>query len=308
MRHWWANQNQTYIHEVRGGYLWSPKANADGRRNRFYDAMTEASPGDVIFSFCDTYIKAIGIVSAPHQSSPKPAEFGKTGEYWATEGWYLPVRFTELKNPIRPKDQMAILGPTLPAKYSPLQSSGNGNQGVYLAPVPMPMADALTKLLAGQVEEVINTSAIETDAEGDAAEKQIKEDLAIPITQRLQLVLARVGQGLYRSRVEVVETGCRITGVTDRRFLRASHIKPWAKSENYEKLDGNNGLLLSPHIDHLFDKGFISFNDDGGMLTSPHMPIDVSVAWSLIQPDNIFPLKPEQMVYMAYHRSSVFKK
>ena len=47
MNYWWANQNQTYVHEVGGGYLWSPKVNADGRRNRFYDAMTEAAPGDV---------------------------------------------------------------------------------------------------------------------------------------------------------------------------------------------------------------------------------------------------------------------
>ena len=43
MRYWWVNQNQTYVHEVGGGYLWSPKINADGSRNRFYDAMTEAA-------------------------------------------------------------------------------------------------------------------------------------------------------------------------------------------------------------------------------------------------------------------------
>ena len=93
MHYWWVNQNQTYVHEVGGGYLWSPKANANGRRNRFYDAMTEAVPGDVVFSFCDTYIKAIGVVIGTCQSAPKPTEFGTAGEYWANEGWYLPVRF-----------------------------------------------------------------------------------------------------------------------------------------------------------------------------------------------------------------------
>lgn len=55
INYWWLNQNQTYTHEVGGSYLWSPKVNADGRRNRFYDAMTEVAPGDVVFSFCDTY-------------------------------------------------------------------------------------------------------------------------------------------------------------------------------------------------------------------------------------------------------------
>ena len=54
MNHWWVNQNQTYVHEVPGGYMWSPKTNSNGARNRFYDAMTETQPGDVVFSFADT--------------------------------------------------------------------------------------------------------------------------------------------------------------------------------------------------------------------------------------------------------------
>src|SRR3546814_19216091 len=63
MRYWWVNQNQTYRHEVPGGYLWSPKRNRNGGRNPFYDFMREVAPGDVVFSFSDTYIKAIGIRS-----------------------------------------------------------------------------------------------------------------------------------------------------------------------------------------------------------------------------------------------------
>lgn len=70
MNYWWVNQNQTYVHEVGGGYLWSPKVNANGRQNRFYDSMTEAVPGDVVFSFCDTYIKAIGVVTGTSSLHP----------------------------------------------------------------------------------------------------------------------------------------------------------------------------------------------------------------------------------------------
>ncbi len=54
MRFWWVNQNQTYRHEIQGGYLWSPKKNANGARNPFYESMREVSPGDLIFSFKDT--------------------------------------------------------------------------------------------------------------------------------------------------------------------------------------------------------------------------------------------------------------
>ena len=61
MNYWWVNQNQTYRTEVRGGFLWSPKTLSDGGKNQFYDNMREVTPGDVIFSFSDTRIKALGI-------------------------------------------------------------------------------------------------------------------------------------------------------------------------------------------------------------------------------------------------------
>ena len=61
MRYWWVNQNQTYRHEIAGGYLWSPKRNANKARNPFYESMREVSPGDIIFSFRDTRIATLGI-------------------------------------------------------------------------------------------------------------------------------------------------------------------------------------------------------------------------------------------------------
>jgi len=63
MRYWWVNQNQTYRAEVRGSFMCSPKQNANGVRNQFYENMREVSPGDVVFSFCDTRKKAIGVVT-----------------------------------------------------------------------------------------------------------------------------------------------------------------------------------------------------------------------------------------------------
>ena len=62
MRYWWVNQNQTFEYEVPGGFLWSPKTRIDGVKNYFYECMKEVLPGDLVFSFKDTYIKAIGVV------------------------------------------------------------------------------------------------------------------------------------------------------------------------------------------------------------------------------------------------------
>lgn len=66
-----------------------------------------------------------------------------------------------------------------------------------------------------------------------------------------------------------IETCCRITKVENPAHLRASHCKPWRNSSNAERLNGENGLLLTPSIDHLFDRGFISFENTGRLIVSP---------------------------------------
>ena len=91
MRYWWVNQNQTYRAEVRGSFMWSPKQNANGARNQFYENMREVSPGDVVFSFCDTRIKAIGVVTGGAQTGPKP-DFGAAGSNWSQGGLVRPGR------------------------------------------------------------------------------------------------------------------------------------------------------------------------------------------------------------------------
>ena len=121
MRHWWVNQNQTYRNEVQGGYLWSPKRNANGARNPFYESMREVAPGDLIFSFMDARILAVGIAQSYCWESPKPLEFGNTGQNWENIGWKVKVNFRELANKVRPKDHIDILRPLLPDRYSPLQ-------------------------------------------------------------------------------------------------------------------------------------------------------------------------------------------
>src|SRR5215469_6582604 len=80
MRYWWVNQNQTYRHEIRGGYLWSPKRNANGARNPFYESMREVAPGDLIFSFANTRILAVGGAQSYCWESPRPEEFGIAGQ------------------------------------------------------------------------------------------------------------------------------------------------------------------------------------------------------------------------------------
>ena len=94
MRYWWVNQNQTFRQEIAGAYLWSPKRNANGARNPFYESMREVSPGDLIFSFVDTRVAAIGIAKSYCWECPKPTEFGAAGRNWENIGWRVNVSFT----------------------------------------------------------------------------------------------------------------------------------------------------------------------------------------------------------------------
>ena len=79
-------------------------------------------------------------------------------------------------------------------------------------------------------------------------------------------------------------------------------MKPWCQSSNAERLDGANGLLLTAHVDQLFDSGYISFSDTGEIICSPR--VDTSVLAQLyIDPTiNVGPFREEQLAYLAYHR------
>jgi putative restriction endonuclease len=320
MRYWWVNQNQTFRQELGGGYLWSPKRNANGARNPFYESMREVAPGDIVFSFVDTRIAAAGIAESYCYESPKPAEFGSAGMNWENIGWRIRVGFTTLVKRVHPKEHMSLLGPLMPDHYAPLQENGNGKQGVYLTELPRMFAEALAALI-GPEAMAIQQSAEHIDQSMTAAnadleiwehhiEAAVDRDLSIPNTEREAIITARRGQGLFKERVMQIERRCRITGVENLVHLRASHCKPWRDSNNDERLNGENGLLLTPSIDHLFDRGFISFHGDGRLIVAPvadqpslermGVPTDTVV--------NVGGFSSGQRQFLEYHREAVLLK
>jgi putative restriction endonuclease len=306
MRYWWVNQNQTYRHEVMGNFLWSPKTSKGGVRNQFYDNMRLVSIGDVVFSFCDTRIKAIAVVTGTAQTSPKP-DFGSVGLNWSREGWLVPVFYEELEDPVRPKDHIATLRAFLPEKYSPLQATGDGLQSVYLAAVPELLAHALIGII-GETKFQAALASVTGFPETPDPEEAAEPDAVVGDTFREQLIRARRGQGVFRANVMLVETeGCRVTHVTDRKHLRASHIKPWRVADNNERLNGQNGLLLSPHIDHLFDKGYITFSNTEELLVVPEVKDRLLLKWGIDAGTRVGQFNREQQAFLEYHRLNVFR-
>lgn len=317
-RYWWVNQNRTYKHEVPGGYMWSPKRKSNGRVNPYYEYMREVAPGDLVFSFADTLIRAIGIARSYAYEAPKPAEFGAAGRDWDEIGWRVDVVFREIPSRFRPADWMGVLGPLLPSKYSPLLPDGRGMQNLYLTELSSGFALRLAELIGGDVAAIAKAEFVQEgvhlapDPESikweEHLRKGIESDPGLTETERQSLVLARRGQGLFRSRVQSLETRCRITGVDRPEHLRASHCKPWRDSSNEERLDGENGLMLTPSIDHLFDRGFISFRDNGRLLVSPvaHKPSLDKMGVPVDRDFDSGRFRAGQSAFLEYHRDAVF--
>lgn len=317
MSYWWVNQNKTFRQEVGGGYLWSPKLKKNQTRNPFYDSMRQVAPGDVIFSFADTYIRAIGVAGSHAYEAPKPLEFGQAGAHWDMIGWRVDIGFSQLRMPMKPADQMAALTPLLPDRYSPLRPNGAGLQNMYLTRIPEVFAAGLIDLLGAEAHALVRGYRVAESLPLSPAigliqweERElnvITADETIPETDRLAIVLARRGQGLFKQRVMRLEKACRVTGVTREEHLRASHCKPWRDSNNNERLDAENGLLLTPSVDHLFDRGFIGFEDDGDLIVSPvadreslqRMGIDTR------NRINVGVFSSGQRNYLNFHRDSV---
>lgn len=164
--------------------------------------------------------------------------------------------------------------------------------------------------LALSAATVIPASTDDLDAWERRIEQGVARDQSIPETDRLAIIRARKGQGLFKDRVRKIETRCRITGVENPVHLVGSHCKPWRDATNEERLDGENGLLLTPSIDRLFDRGFIGFEDNGRLIISPvahhqslqRMGIDTTAAI------NVGVFTSGQKKFLDFHRSDVLLK
>ncbi|CAN7241291.1 HNH endonuclease [Phenylobacterium sp. LjRoot219] len=260
-------------------------------------------------------------------TAPKPAEFGRTGANWSEEGWLLPVYWAPLRPAVRPKDLLDQLAPRLPKRHSPIRAeTGNGNQKAYLAEVDRSVFEIITDRATfdrraaaiGGANSL--TFEIVNEILEDQVERRISSDRSLDDTVRQALINARRGQGAFRKNVEGVESRCRLTGVTNPMFLIASHIKPWRLCGTAaERLDGMNGLLLTPDADLLFDRGFITFGEDAGVMVSKRvdkhdlrrlgfdqLTVDrfgFEEAPSIWKTDTF---APDQQRYLAYHRAEIF--
>ena len=127
-------------------------------------------------------------------------------------------------------------------------------------------------------------------------------------TERKGLVTSRVGQGYYRQQILEKWCGkCPISGINIKSILISSHIVAWSECTDEERLDVNNGILLSPNFDSLFDRHLISFNDDGLIQISPNISRGDREALGLLDSIQI-PISDGMVTYLVRHREKFKEK
>lgn len=162
-----------------------------------------------------------------------------------------------------------------------------------------------------EIETVIDTAEQEDvlkaqlDNSVDDIDKEI-ETKQLQGEEREALIKVRVNQSAFRKLLMRRYTHCCLCDVDDESLLVASHIKPWAKSNHAEKVDVNNGLLLCPNHDKLFDRGYISFDNGGHIVISDELSENSAISMN-IKNDMQIELSNDNIKYMEYHRNNVLK-
>lgn len=159
----------------------------------------------------------------------------------------------------------------------------------------------MLQLVAGDWEHVIFDQDLELIQSVDS----LLDASSLSDYERKSLVKQRIGHSFFARKVkERAENMCQINTNIIRNLI-ASHIKPWAVSKNYEKVDIANGLCLSPSFDGLFEDGLISFNDDGSIIINGLSESEIS-AYGLLGTESI-KVATGQSKYLAWHRANKLK-
>ncbi len=134
--------------------------------------------------------------------------------------------------------------------------------------------------------------------------ENIFTDKHLAQTEKTMLISTRIGQGGYRQNLIDYWQGCALTRFKNPRLLVASHIKPWRASDNNERLDVFNGILLLPNLDKAFDLGYITFEEKGKIKISEELENFKALG---IEPEMKITFDRRHQDYLDYHRKEIFQ-
>lgn len=173
-----------------------------------------------------------------------------------------------------------------------------------------PVARAIFEAVLAAIPSTADPAAVSRLKAWAGGESQAFQDIeeisTASATVKAALVQARIGQGAYRADLmKAWHDRCAVTGCAIPEMLRASHVKPWRMSNNAERLDSQNGLILAAHLDALFDRNLITFDDSGAMIVAGAIKTTGRDVWGLGMPLSAKP-KGRLSDYLRYHRENLF--
>lgn len=307
MNYFLVFQNKSYIEERTGSYLWAPQKNKIDQTFHHWTDMKEIKKGDIIFNSYKGQLVSILIAKENCKEHERPTVLDQL-ELWEKEGWMVNAEYINLNVPIIYKDYIETILELQDEKYAPFNKAGRGNTG-YLFRVSTELANFLFRIIEkknGYTREKFEIGNNNEEQFTKQIEKDLDSSIILDKTDKELIIKARIGQSTFKRNLLAIEKKCRLCGVSDTRFLVASHIKPWSKSNNQERLDINNGLLFCPNHDALFDKGYISFTDDGIIMISPSLDESTEIFLNINETMKIN-MNETQRQYMKWHRENIFK-
>ena len=295
MEFYWVNIGATHKTVIDQHFLWAPKSSVNKVGNEvtrlYWDNVGKVRQGDIIFCCYDQRISFLAIADGDSYTEERPVT--RDFREWDAVGNRVDVQIVELDRKVH-RDEIAtefiarFNNRSAPSLFS---NQATLNQ-IYMAHLP---ADAGMYLL----EAVSQTARCEEAFIRSGTTEPAK----ISATTREALVMSRVGQGKFRADLIKRWGGrCALTGLQNVNLMVASHINAWALSTNIERLDVDNGLLLAPHIDRLFDQGLISFSDRGTLQVSPSLNVEDREIFGLNRFRQIQALSRGNLFYLARHR------
>ena len=294
LMYYWVNQGKTYFEEKEGEFLWAPLKDKGSKTPFHWRTMAYLKKDDIVFNYYKGEILGYCIVQNDSYKFLKPTELKNDDYEWSQEGLIAEAKYFKFENSIDIKKRIDEFKSNLPQKYSPVSLNGKTpsvNQGY------------LYKISEKLGERLLEMANINFNSNFDTNNEQIPN---AGNTSKQGLVTTRVGQGTYRRNLlRRWNYMCAVTKTPIKDILIASHIKPWSESSDEERLDIENGILLSPIYDALFDRYYISFQDNGEIILSKRLKKFNLKEIGITGNEKIESLNDKNKFYLQHHRKKL---
>ncbi len=301
MNFYWVNIGTSKNIVKEHGFLWAPqkviKENGTKAKNAGWEQVKSIVKGDVIFCYFDKRIHYIAVATKDSYVSSRPSfdEFKAWAQNATDDGTRVDIDVQILENSLDSEQFKEEVIDYYNEQCTPVlfTKKKSINQQYMIS-----LSKSVGILILNSIgDESIRTQEIITKNNSTSKNKKKPKK-----TTKETLIQARVGHGAFRDELLEYWKSCPVTDVNDSALLIASHILPWHVANDDEKLDKFNGILLSPSVDKLFDRGYISFDDQGKLLTHKKLNIKNLDKLGIEKNAQIKGLEKAHLYYLNEHR------